>query len=151
MIIEQLTKEESDKLTLFMGEMVRKNVSFAMLSTKVGVTQYMGIQELYNQNPDTLHGFGAKLEKLSKAAGGRFAKSGRYMVGGIVSTKQMEDMLDFMIREKEFAAEAEKLEKKIANLKKDLDGMKTTDEIKAEKRVELNRLLGLNDDGTPKI
>ncbi len=149
-MVEKLTKEESDKLTLFIGQMVRGNVSFATLSNKVGVTQYMGIQELYNENPDTLRVFGGKLEKLSAGQGGRFAKAGPYLVGGIVPAKQMEDMLDFMIREKEAVIEEKNHENKIAKLRKDLEGMKTQTEIKSEKQAELNILLGLNADGSPK-
>jgi hypothetical protein len=121
-----------------------------MLSNKVGVSQFMGIQELYSQNPDTLRGFGSKLEKLNSDAGGRFAKKGPYMVGGIVPAKDMEDILDLMIREKEYVIEEKTKENKIAALKKELNGMKSETEVKAEKMAELNVLLGLNPDGSAK-
>lgn len=139
--VENLTQAEKETLKNFIGTCVFEGAKFP--SNTVGVNT-VTIQELFNERTiDSLESYGDMIEKRNNQQGSSFkSKRGPLKFGGILATDLI-NALHLIIKYKEYEAYKAKLNKKIAQLKAEIQEAKTPQELRAEKETELKELEGL--------
>lgn len=139
----KLTAEENTQLNSFIGKAVRSNYKVNVLTNRAGVSPSNGIQELYNQNTETLIIYAGILDKSIKGhtsnhdplAEGESA----YMVGEVKGTDLLH-VLDLIIREKTYNRAVNENEAAIKLLQAQLDDLKTPEERKGDLLLRMAEL-----------
>lgn len=143
----KLKQEETSVLNTFIGVSVRANFSFTLQTRKLGVSPVMNIQEIYNQNTDTLVVYGEILSVENNKHGNATFDAlsegpSAFMTPGRneVKASDMLDILKLVIREKTYAIEKGKRATALRQARATLENMATPEEQKLKLVKEIAEL-----------
>ena len=138
---EKLTKAETQSLREFVGECVLSNVVFP--PTQMGGSSITIQELLHNRAVDSLGKYadfleqqGGKLSRIDKINGVQEKK----ISGSSVTFTQAIEMIDLIIKNKMYDEYRASVEKKVIEIKKELEKMETPKERKAKLEKELAKL-----------
>lgn len=135
----KLTTEEDNKLNVFVGKAVRKNLSFPVLDTRLANANRLTVQDMFNANIETLQKIGKSLKKMQADFDPEFSSTESQKVGG-VEISDLIDIIKLIIKEKTYKTAAADIRKKKLELATTIAGMKTVPELRADAEKQLAAL-----------
>lgn len=135
----KLTTEEDNKLTLFVGKAVRKNLSFPVLDTRVGNGARLTVQDMFNASTDTLQKIGKSLKKMQADFDPEFSSTESQKVG-TVEISDLIEIVKLIIKENKYKEASNSLRRKRAELANSIASMKTPQELRIDAEKELASL-----------
>ena len=139
----KLSGDENSHLNDFIGKAVRGNYKFNILTNKVGVAPQCGVQEVYNQNTETLIIYAALLDKQIRGHVTNFdpfAEGNDVFMVGKVKGDTLLTILKLIIREKSYNAAMSERVATANSLQSQLDDLKTPEERRKDIEKQLAEL-----------
>jgi len=135
---QKLSDSEQQVFISFIGKAVLENVSFP--SQTIG-TENVTVQELLNNKTIyQLDKYGEFIEKTFLTKSSKFGKNRALKTWGSINAENLVDFICLCIKHKEYETHAESVNLKIYNLEKQLENLKSPDEIKADLNAKLAEL-----------
>lgn len=136
----KLSSEEDAKLDSFIGKCIRRNSKFPLLTNRVGVGSDITIQEIYNQNPESIKQLGKFLNKLINDNDPEFSSAQAELKFGTILATELKEALKLILKEKEYKSALSKAVAQKRRLLEAQESLKTPEEKRKEIDAELAEL-----------